>query len=233
MMVFLLSSCIIDIDGDGGLGCVRGSGPTVTEFLNIDEFDAIGLEISADVFIEQGPNFEVRVEGQENIIEELDLDVRNGFWEIEFDRCVRNVDDLRIFITMPDITELRINGSGDIIGDNVFDVGDITLRISGSGNMDLALEADDINSTIVGSGDIRLEGFADDNDLRIDGSGDFYGFNLECFTTNVEILGSGDAEVFVTDDLRVRITGSGDVFYKGNPALDINISGSGRVVDAN
>ena len=42
-----------------------------------------------------------------NIIDEIELDVRNGIWKIEFNRCVRDIDQLRIFITMPTLTSLH------------------------------------------------------------------------------------------------------------------------------
>ena len=236
IMALSLNSCIIDFDGDGdgfGTNCIRGSGPNVVEILDINEFDGLSLQISANVFITQGPVFEVRAEGQANIIRELELDVRDGFWEIEFDRCVRNSNDLRIYITMPVITELQISGSGDIFGENIFVTDDIFLRISGSGNMDLGLDSDDVNLTISGSGNMRLEGTADDLSIQIAGSGDVFAFDLASSSANINIRGSGDAEVAVESTLDVRISGSGDVFYKGNPIIDSSISGSGRVIDAN
>lgn len=234
LLALSLNSCIIDFDGDRiGTNCIRGSGPNIVEVLNMNEFDGLNLKIAANVYITQGPVFEVSVEGQANVIRELELDVRNGFWEIEFDRCIRDMDDLRIYITMTDIRELQISGSGDIYGENIFITDDVDLRISGSGDMDLALDADDINTTISGSGDMRLEGTADDLVLNITGSGDFYAFGLACSSADIAIRASGDAEVLVDSVLDVRITGSGDVFYKGNPAIDSRISGSGDVVNAN
>ncbi len=234
LLALTLNSCIIDIDGDGiGTNCIRGSGSNVVEVLNMNEFDGLSLKTSVNVFITQGPVFEVRAEGQANVIRELELDVRNGFWEIEFDRCIRNMDDFSIYITMPNIRDLQISGSGDIYGENIFITDDINLRISGSGDMDLALDSDDINTTISGSGDMRLEGTADDLVVNITGSGDLFAFDLVCSSADIEIRGSGDAEVFVDDVLDVRITGSGDVFYKGDPSVDTRITGSGDVIDAN
>ncbi|MEO0340730.1 MAG: head GIN domain-containing protein [Bacteroidota bacterium] len=230
---FGLTGCIIDIDGDGIGSCIRANGPTVTEVLDIAQFDGIDLQIPADVFITQGPNFEVRVEGQENAVEQLDRDVRNGFWEIEFDRCMRNLDDFRVYITMPDITELYVSGSGVIIGENIFVTGDLTLSVSGSGSIDVGLDSDDIDTRISGSGDIRMEGLADEVRHRTSGSGDLFAFDLETRTSDITISGSGDAEVFVQDELTIRISGSGDVFYKGRPSLNVSVSGSGRVIDAN
>ena len=140
---------------------------------------------------------------------------------------------MKIFITIPEIRELTIAGSGEIFGENVFLVEDAELRISGSGNMDLAMEGDDFEVAITGSGNIKLEGLADELDIKITGSGDIAAFKLDALRARIEITGSGNAEVQVQDELDVKISGSGDVRYKGTPSLDINISGSGRVVDAN
>lgn len=233
-MCLTVSSCFIDIHDDNGFfGCIDGDGPIVTQTLELDDFDGVALKLPIEVIISQGDVQEVTVEGRQNIIDELELDVRNGIWDIETRDCVRNVGNMKIFITIPDITELSISGSGEIFGENVFIIQDISLRISGSGNMDLAIEGDDISATITGSGDMKLEGLADELDFKITGSGDISAFNLEASRARVEITGSGNAEVNVELELDVKISGSGDVRYKGNPSLDVSISGSGRVIDAN
>ncbi len=232
--MFTVSGCFINADDDDGLfNCVDGNGPVVTETISLPSFSGINLEISAQVFIKQGPVQEVVVEGKGNIIDELERDVSNGIWEIETDRCVRDIGDLKIFITLPDISSLRVDGSGDIISENTLVVNDVDLRISGSGNIDVAMEADDIDANISGSGRITLEGSADELEFRISGSGDLHAFDMPCRTADLNISGSGDAEVRVSDQLDVRISGSGDVFYKGNPTLNVQITGSGQVINAN
>lgn len=227
------SGCFIDIDDDSPFGCVDGEGPIVDETLSLDEFDGIVLRISADVEITQGPEQSVRVEGKANIIDELDLDVNNGVWEIEFDDCVRDQGSFKIFITTPNVRMLKVSGSGSIVSTNVLQTADLELEISGSGNIDAAVDSDDITARVSGSGDILLEGEADELDCRISGSGEILAFNLPVREANVEISGSGNAEVRVAETLRVRISGSGDVRYKGQPLLDVLVSGSGRVIDAN
>lgn len=228
------SSCFIDIDDDDNFfGCVNGNGPIVSVDLDMPTIDAIHLTMPGQVFVTQGTEQSVRIEAKQNIIDELELNVNNRLWTIDTDRCVRDVDDFKVFITMADITELSISGSGDIIGENFFTVNDIILRITGSGDMDLGLNADDVETDIAGSGNILLEGTGDSLDSRISGSGDVRAFNLEVNRAKFDITGSGDAEITVFDELDVRISGSGDVKYRGNPSVDVVISGSGRVVDAN
>lgn len=235
LTAFTMTGCFIDVDDDDFddddlFGCIDGDGPLVTETLTIASFDRITLNLPAKVFIKQGPEQEVIVEGKENIIDELELDVNGDNWDIEIDDCVKDIGDMKFFITLPDIRALRIDGSGDIISENVLQIGDIFLSISGSGTIDVALEADDIEGTISGSGEIFMEGTCDSFDLLISGSGDIKAFDLQGSDGLIEIVGSGDAQLSATDDLTVRITGSGDVFYLGNPELDVEVTGSGDVV---
>ena len=229
------SSCFVNInDEDGFFGsCIDGAGPIVTRELTVAPFEGIELPISGDVFLTQGPEQKVIVEGKDNIIDEIELDVQNGIWKIEFNRCVRDIDLLRVFITVPDLTRIRVSGSGDVVSENTFVIQDLEIDIPGSGNVDLSLDADDLDIDIPGSGRLTLEGLADETKYRISGSGDVHAFNLECRVADISVPGSGDLEVFVTELLKVCISGSGDVFYRGDPALDISISGSGDVIDAN
>jgi len=233
----LLSGCFIDIDDDDGItiGCLNADGPYVSRSLALPEFTGIRNFTSAKVFLQQGSEQEVIVEGKDDVIGEIERDVSgDGVWDIEFDRCVRDVDELTIFITLPTIRSLRINGSGDLRGENLFQIEDLKVEIDGSGDLDIAVEADDLNADIDGSGDLLLEGVADESLYRIDGSGDVRAYGLTAQTADIDIDGSGNVWVRVEAFLKVDIDGSGGVYYKGSPTLDIDTSdGSGDVIDDN
>jgi hypothetical protein len=224
-----LSGCFVDDIFD----CEKGTGGTVSEEFNLKSFDRIKLNCPAVVYLSQGDSQEVIVEGQQNIINLLDRDVKNGKWEIEFDRCVKNYERLYVYITVPDIEEIRIAGSGEVESMHTLIVENLDLKISGSGTMDLSVICNSIDGSISGSGNMHLEGEADYLDFLISGSGDLSAFNLFTLVTEVTISGSGDARVNVEDVLKVRISGSGDVYYRGYPDLDVRVSGSGDVYDRN
>jgi len=232
LLALLSPACIIDADGDL-FDCERGEGPTITRVLNLADFHSFKLDISADVFISQGSEQFVEVRGEDNIISLLERDVSNGTWDIDFEDCVRNHDELEIYITLPEFRHIEIDGSGDIFGQTVLVGNDIELEIDGSGDMDLGLDMKLVDLEIDGSGDMDLEGLTDDLNIRIDGSGDVMAFDLDALRANIRINGSGNVEVLVQDFLQVDIDGSGDVYYKGNPELDVRIDGSGDVIDAN
>ncbi len=232
--LLFVSSCSFRDDDGGIFNCIKGEGATVTEELNIGDFTGVKINCAADVFITQGDEIKVTAEGQQNIIDLIETDIQDDTWDVEFDQCVRNHDGLKLFITMPNIYYLSIDGSGNITGENVFEVGGISLRISGSGEMDLAIEAiEKVDTRIAGSGEMRLEGFADELEVEISGSGDMEAFDLTTQEVDVNISGSGDVEVYAEEYLDVKITGSGDVHYKGAPLIDVDITGSGDIINGN
>ncbi len=232
-LVLLLSGCFIDIDDDAPFRCVFGEGSVITDSLNLNNFDGIILDIPAEVDIRIGAEQRVVVEGKPNILSELEWDVRNGVWEIEFDRCVRDMGTLKIFITLPNLRSVKNRGSGIIRSSEELSLGDLDLEVNGSGDIELQLQADDLRIINTGSGDLLLSGTADELNARLSGSGDLFGFPLPVREADVTITGSGDAEVRVADLLRARLSGSGDLRYKGQPTIDVIQSGSGRLVDAN
>lgn len=235
LIVFSLSSCLyFDDDDNGGLfNCTNGEGPVESFELFLPPFTGIEISGSAEVYITQGPDQTVFVEGQENIVDLLDDDVDNGIWDVNFTNCVRDYEDIKIFITLPETDYLKVSGSGHIVSENVLTTESMYVRVSGSGEIDIAIECEDIDGKITGSGEVKLEGVAESLDFEISGSGDLEAFNLEAEKVDLKISGSGDAEVYCTGILDVKISGSGDVFYKGYPVISADITGSGDLVDAN
>jgi len=221
------------IDDDGSFGCTTGSGSTVEESFQISNFKGIKLDCSADIVITQGEEFSVIAESQANILDNLELNLNGDVLDIDLDGCNRDFQ-LKLFITMPEVTFLKVSGSGDITSENTLSSENLILRVTGSGDMDLDLDYQTVNAQITGSGTMDLQGVCDEFDYTISGSGDINSFDLISDEGFVKITGSGDTEVFVNEFLSVKITGSGDVLFKGNPdEIVSDITGSGDLRDVN
>lgn len=226
VLLFATSACTQSWTGSG----ITGEGPKVTKTLNIDNFSGLALAISADVHIKQGGSQSVKVEGQQNIIDNLKTEVKNGVWKVGFEKNVRKHDPVTIWVTVPSVNELSVSGSGSIIGDSKFtSLGDLNLAISGSGNIKFDADSKRLDVAISGSGNMNLAGSTGASNMRISGSGDINAFDLTASTCDVKISGSGDSSVNVSEKLDVAIAGSGDVFYKGRPSVRSKVSGSGSV----
>ncbi len=209
---------------------ITGEGSAVTENWDLSSFDGIALSVNADVYLTQGSSQSIKVSGQKNILDNIERNVKDDVWKIKFKERVKKHEELKIWITIPDLTKVAVAGSGDVKGENTFrDLGDLNLAVAGSGDINLSFEAGDVNTSISGSGDISLAGSAKSNNIAISGAGDISAFDLRTSSCNISIAGSGDCQVNASNNLDVTIAGSGDVVYVGSPKVTKKIAGSGGV----
>jgi len=213
---------------------ISGEGDIEENLIYLEDFDKITNATNAEIILTQGDSQEVKVRAQKNILDNLNLDIRNGKLTIEHDKMVRDSKDITIYITIPDIEKIHISGSGDLSTiDSFNDLRKLEIEVSGSGDINFKGNNRDLEILSSGSGDIELSGETETLDLKISGSGSTYAFSLDTGKAEIKITGSGSAKVKVEDYLNATISGSGDVYYRGNPETESHITGSGRLIDDN
>jgi hypothetical protein len=214
------------------------TGQTVKETRDFPAFTGVSLSFSGDVFITQGTQQKVEIEADKSTMEliiskiegnTLVLKTQDGHW--------RDLGDIKVWITMPEVEQLSVAGSGDMICETLIKTHEIELNVSGSGTVKMnKLEAHEISAVVTGSGDIILRGNTNDDgelDATITGSGNINSEGLAVKEADVRITGSGSATVNVLKELDSDITGSGSVLYKGNPLINANATGSGKTRSMN
>ncbi len=124
---------------------------------------------------------------------------------------------------------VSLDGSGDIAMQEVI-AKTTNVEIDGSGKLVVTdVIADTLSMKIDGSGDSALSGEVNHQAIAIHGSGSYDAGNLQSQVTTVDVIGSGDGRVWVTDDLEITIAGSGNIAYRGDPALTQTVTGSGNL----
>jgi hypothetical protein len=208
------------------------TGQTVKENRDVSSFNSLRLSMSADVYVSQGDKQSVVVEADKASMEYIETETNGGTLVIKNrEGHWRNLGPIKVYITMKELKEVDLSGSGSMITETPIQAGDIRIELSGSGNVKISdLKATSISSTITGSGDIVLAGSGNKArlDVEITGSGSFRGEDLAVESADVKITGSGSARVNASEDLESDITGSGSVRYKGNPRVNAHSSGSGK-----
>ncbi len=201
--------------------------------LDIAEFSKLGLAINGDVELTSGNTQKVRVEGPENLIDELDTEVKNGSWNIRFRdhknwKKYKNAQKLKFYITMTELENVAISGNGNVVTTNKFDVDRLMLAISGNGNLEINTDANSIFYAISGNGNGDLQGKTDELKITSSGNGEVDASGLKSNTCHITISGSGDVKVDVKDTIKATISGSANVYYKGSPTITKKVSGSGK-----
>ena len=204
------------------------------ETRNVSGFTKVSFGVSGDLFIKIGPEFKLVIEGDKDVLEDIETVVSGDRLNIKKDNWNLNFDNERVTInlTMPEIEGLGVSGSGKAQIMDPVEADDLSLSVSGSGKLITSdLSVDNLSCGISGSGDIILGsgGSIDNGEISISGSGGFSGEGVEIDHLEVSISGSGNCRCRAGDSLEARVSGSGNVTYSGNPKVDARVSGSGHV----
>jgi hypothetical protein len=228
--------CVLAAAAVGGLAWFvsshRATGPIVTQERSVAGFDRVRLNGFGDLRITQGDRESLIIQGQSDVLDQLESRVEGTTLVIEQRTHWRNrrmpTKPVTYTLTLIELREIEVNGSGEVTCADL-KTDDLELAVSGSGGVDLNVAADEITCRISGSGAVELAGAADSQAASISGSGSYQARDLRTEAATVAISGSGSAEVNARDRLEVTISGSGELTYHGDPAVEQHISGSGEV----
>lgn len=209
---------------------IQGEGDIVIQEIKLASLSGIDLRFSGDVVLTPGSSQKIVLEGQQNILDNISRDIKNGVWHISFEKDVRNAKNVTVHITLPSVDKINLSGSGSIHSSNKFTgVEKLEINLAGSGGITFDYDATETDIDLAGSGKINLSGSSDRLNITIAGSGNVEAGDLLAENCEIRISGSGDATVNASKTLAVNITGSGDVHYSGTASADTHISGSGEV----
>jgi hypothetical protein len=214
----------------GLLNCVDGKGEGTSQKRELSSFQGITIKGSMDVVVRQGSTQEVRVVAEDNIVPLITTSIENNVLIIDNNKCFNSHVGAKVYVTIPTITSLQINGSGSFTGESEINGESLRLGIEGSGNINLNVAEANLVAMIDGSGDITLKGTARQATFDVGGSGNIMASELSADACTATISGSGDCYLNVAKSLRATISGSGDIVYSG-PVTDVTskVSGSGDI----
>jgi hypothetical protein len=185
-----------------------------------------------DIHLEKGTEGNISVTTDDNLHEYLEIEVKDNTLVIKTKKntYLKTKKGIHIKVPFNDISEVSLVGSGDIDTKDTIKADELDVRVTGSGDVVLAVESNMVDANITGSGDMVLTGSTNSLDVSVTGSGDFKGSDLVSQNTEARVSGSGDARVVAKQSLKARVNGSGDITYSGNPEKsDTKTSGSGDI----
>lgn len=213
---------------------IEGSGIVQTEYRRTPYFNRLELYFPAEVILRQGTAKDIEIVAESNIINLVISRVSGNTLILDDNGRLRGINNIKIYIQVPDINAVYVSGSGKVISDNKIFSKNMSLRLSGSGLIDMALDVkNDLEADLSGSGLIFLEGDTYNGIYDVSGSGKIESFDMHADNSDVVINSSGRCETTALNNLDVSISGSGSVWFRGNPRISKYISGSGKIFNAN
>ena len=215
-----------------------GNGIEETKTIGVPSFEGISYDLSDDLIIKQGEKNGVKLTGDSNILEHVELEVREGVLYIDLVSGSYVNISMKVEVTLERLNLVENTGSGNVsIESGSYSNGNLTLITDGSGDIRVEPQGElqEINLKVEGSGDITFDGATSSSrvNVNIDGSGDISGYSLTANSCNVFTDGSGDVHVHVLESLVGTIEGNGNIYYKGTPQIQIIYEGSGELINKN
>ena len=188
---------------------VRGNGHMKTEERPVDAF----------IYVDAGGAFEIqwengspalRVTTDENLLPYVENNISNDTLHLRTHEHVWPTHGIKVVISSATRAGAKLRGAVKLTA----------RQLSGPS---FALES-------TGASEVSLGGNVDRLLADMTGASQLAADGLQTKTAEISTTGAGDADVAVTDTLKVAITGAGKVAYSGNPTkIEKHVTGAGSI----
>lgn len=226
ILSLLASSCMLDVNWGTGK---RGNGVVVEETRSVSEdFTAITASEGIDVYVTQASDYAIRVEGDENIIDLIGTDIKDGKLKVH---AIENIGRAtkKVYVSLPEVTLLHASSGADLRGQGVIEAEKVRLDASSGADLRVELNADEVEADCSSGADIKVSGRA--NLLYADASSgsDIKAQDLEAKVCHANASSGADIRVYVTGSLTADASSGADIHYSGDAQVETRKSASGSV----
>ena len=195
-------------------------------------FTGVTTSSAIDVYLNQGSSHRIVVEADENLLEYIVTEIKDGILHIYPDDVnIRRAKMMKVYVTMKDVDYLSTSSAGDIIGETPVTTESLKISATSSGDVKLEVYAKKLSLRTSSAGDIILKGKADFVEASASSAGDINAYNLEVKEAELSSSSAGDIKITVSERLKARASSAGDIYYYGNPKyVDARSSSGGDVV---
>jgi hypothetical protein len=199
--VVLVVGC--HLPGVRGNGHIKTEERPITAFANVDASGAFEIEW-------QSGSPSLRITTDENLLRYIENDISGDTLRLRTRDHVWPTHGIKVGISSPTRTGGKMRGA-------------VKLTVKQLSGPTFALESK-------GAAEVVLDGSIDRLLVDMTGASQLAAGGLQAKTAEISTTGAGDADVSVTDTLKVVITGAGKVTYSGNPpTIEKQITGAGSI----
>jgi hypothetical protein len=208
ILIVLLAGCVAlvvgcHLPGIRGNGHIKTEDRTVSAFVNLDAGGAFEIEW-------QNGSPALRITTDENLLPYVENNVSGDTLHLRTREHVWPTHGIKVVISSPTRAGGKIRGA-------------VKLTVKQLSGAIFALESK-------GASEVVLDGSIDQLLVDMTGASQLSAAGLQAKTAEISTTGAGDADVAVSDSLKVVITGAGKVTYSGNPpTIKKQITGAGTI----
>lgn len=222
------SSCEIDKT----TACFQAAGTSITKEMEVPDFEKILVYENVKLFVAEGPEQKVVVKTGENLLENIQISVKENTLILKNEascNLFRDYKLVKIYVTSPNITEIRNAGQWIVESTNTLEYSNLTLltedfnfegEVHTDGGFDLQLDSEEVKITSNGFSVYFLSGKVENmfvgfyaSDARLEAP------NLEVEKLEIFHRSSNKMIVNPQESIKGEIRSTGDVISKNHPPI--------------
>ena len=220
-VLFVLSSCHV----------ITGSGNIITDKRTPGNFNGISVGGDFEVELSNGPATEITVEADDNVMPYIETRVSGGVLKIR----TRNLHSysnvhMKIYITAPDITDINVSASADLIVKDILKSDRrISFHASSSGSITAEVDAPEVENSASSAATIKISGKTKSYTADASSGANLKATDLLSENTTVTASSGASAHVHASINLTANASSGANISYHGGANVQKTISSGGSV----
>lgn len=210
-----------------------GSGNIITREREVADFHGINAQQGFEVDITPGPATTVKIEADDNLMEDIKVEVKDGILHISIDKNNLHNSTLIAHVTAPHLDVIRTSSAASVeIKGSFTEDENVSCTASSGSTIEGEFTSPAISASASSGSRITLSGRTKDFDAQASSGASVSAFNLLSEQTTAQASSGAQAKVHSSVMLKATASSGGSVKYKGNPTTNNSQSSGGGVSKA-
>ena len=227
LTLILIVACNSEDAGD----CFQTTGNIIQQEVAVNTFEKILVNRDIELIVKEGPEYKVLIETGKNLLNDVEAKVvSNALQLTDNNSCnyVREYGITKIYVTAPNLTEIRSSTQYDISSDGILNYSNLSLLSEDFGapesftigDFRLEINATRLNVVANNISSFYISGITENIFIGFySGAGRFQGENLIVQNIDVYHRGSNDMIVNPQQSLTGELRGTGNLISINHPPL--------------
>jgi len=207
---------------------VRGNGRVITENRSVGSFDGIIIKGACDIILTEGSN-SVKLETDENLQDIVDIYVEDGNLVVKNKESIKKSTEMNLFVSVRELRLLKINGAATLDATDVIQGKELEINVSGAVDGTMEVDVACLNVYCSGAATLNLSGRSGCANYEVDGAATIKAYDLRSDEVEIDVRGTGNAQLYADESLNIKVSGMANIDYKGNPRMTKSMRGMGSV----
>ena len=217
-----------------GINTTFAGNSNETEIREVKKFNAIKVSEGIDLYITMGDTEEVKIVANEDVIDDLVTEVKDGTLRIYMkDSNWFNWNRSRTrkaYVTINELVALTASSGADIKSENTLKGESLKVKASSGSDVEIDVFYKNFSLDTSSGSDAEISGKTKNLEAEASSGSDIKAQNLESTICKLRASSGSDITVKVSGELYAKASSGADIRYYGNPDIrDINESSGGDV----